>query len=63
MTDYNAIKNEIFNQIESMTQRNKTESHMLTYVFGIISGLRISKVLTDDELKTLKNEVTEQIYG
>lgn len=63
MTNYEIAKNRLFEEIENQENRNKSFSDATRFIFGMISGIRLTGFLTDEELHELRDECEDELMA
>ena len=61
MTNYEIAKAKIFETIDRMEDKGREIQIISSFAFGMVSGLRVTGFLTDDELNKLSNEVFDRL--
>ena len=63
MKNYEIAKNKLFEEIKNQEARNKSFSDATRFIFGMISGIRLTGFLTDEELCELKDECEDELMA
>lgn len=63
MKNYEIAKSKLFEEIKNQETRNKSFTDVTRFIFGMISGIRLTGFLTDEELCELKDECEDELMA